>query len=196
MKTFSSKSNARRALKAIGDAALASADSLLSQDSSGKWGFSIAEAELLQYEKVTGLEFNEETTQVEIPEEKPVPEEARLENEKRLEEKRIQEEEFHAKTSAQQAEVAKEHEVTTIGDGLIYHPLPKKTPKIVAERGKSTHEKPCMEVWNIAGVLFSADPKVTRKEILEACSLAGIAFYTARTQYQLWRQAQNASQPK
>lgn len=50
----------------------------------------------------------------------------------------------------------------------------------------STIERPCKRVWHIADSM----PKASRKEVLKACIDAGIAFYTSRTQYQLWLQTQ------
>lgn len=58
-------------------------------------------------------------------------------------------------------------------------------------RGNSTVEAPVAQVWAIADKMFAdarkakAD-KPRRKDVIEACMAAGIAFYTARTQYQLW----------
>ena len=50
---------------------------------------------------------------------------------------------------------------------------------------KSSVKNPCELVWDICDK--NKDKK--RKEILAACQDAGVAFYTARTQYQLWRSA-------
>ena len=47
----------------------------------------------------------------------------------------------------------------------------------------------CALVWDIAEAMLKTDPKVKRGAILEACVGNGIAYYTARTQYQLYRQA-------
>lgn len=53
-----------------------------------------------------------------------------------------------------------------------------------------THEsvihRPCKQVWHIADAM----PGAKRKEVLEACVKAGIAYYTARTQYQQWAACQ------
>lgn len=56
------------------------------------------------------------------------------------------------------------------------------------DRNKSCIENPCQLVWNIADEMEGA----RRKDVIEACVKAGVAFYTARTQYQLWKQANNA----
>lgn len=51
---------------------------------------------------------------------------------------------------------------------------------------KSTTERPCKRVWIIADDMLAANPDVKRKEVITACIAAGVAFYTARTQYQQW----------
>jgi hypothetical protein len=58
---------------------------------------------------------------------------------------------------------------------------------------KSSTDKPCSKVWDIAAALHKDNPQVKRKEVLEACLNAGIAFYTARTQYQEWYKASKNS---
>jgi len=50
----------------------------------------------------------------------------------------------------------------------------------------STIERPCRAVWVIADELTAAGP-TSRKAIIEECVKRGVAFYTARTQYQQWR---------
>lgn len=52
---------------------------------------------------------------------------------------------------------------------------------------KSVVENPCALVWNIAEGM----PGARRKDVIAACVKAGVAFYTARTQYQQWRTASN-----
>jgi DNA-directed RNA polymerase subunit M/transcription elongation factor TFIIS len=59
---------------------------------------------------------------------------------------------------------------------------------IIPKRNKSEVSKPCNLVWDIADKMEGAK----RKDVIEACVKAGVAFYTARTQYQLWKQATNA----
>jgi len=55
---------------------------------------------------------------------------------------------------------------------------------------KSSIERPCMEVWNIAEVCkqqaIDEGTKLSRKAVIALCIGSGIAKYTARTQYQLW----------
>lgn len=51
---------------------------------------------------------------------------------------------------------------------------------------ESTVERPCKLVWHIADDMKAANPEVKRKEVLAECVKRGVAFYTARTQYQQW----------
>lgn len=61
---------------------------------------------------------------------------------------------------------------------------PKAKPPV---SHKSTVEKPTKLVHVIADMLADANPDVTRKEIIAACTEAGIAYYTILTQYQAWK---------
>lgn len=59
-----------------------------------------------------------------------------------------------------------------------------RTSQAPADRIRvSQIERPTKRVWHIADAM----PEASRKEVLEACRKEGIAFYTARTQYQLWK---------
>lgn len=62
--------------------------------------------------------------------------------------------------------------------------------KAVTPRGAnanaSTIENPCKRVWHIADEMSAANPEMKRKDVLARCVAEGIAFYTARTQYQQW----------
>lgn len=49
-------------------------------------------------------------------------------------------------------------------------------------RGESTCESPVKTVWRIADEMTKQGKK--RGEIIDACVAAGVAYYTARTQYQ------------
>lgn len=59
----------------------------------------------------------------------------------------------------------------------------------------STIEKPCKQVWHIACAMLEEVggdlSKLRRKDVLTRCVASGIAFYTARTQYQMWLTIQN-----
>jgi hypothetical protein len=64
-----------------------------------------------------------------------------------------------------------------------------KTPRVKAPAipmfHESTIDSPCSVVWGEA----EATPDARRVEVIARCVAKGVAFYTARTQYQLWRQA-------
>lgn len=49
-------------------------------------------------------------------------------------------------------------------------------------RNKSEVESPCWLVWDTADKMKGS----RRKDVIAACVEKGVAFYTARTQYQLW----------
>ena len=66
---------------------------------------------------------------------------------------------------------------------------PWSTPKAKAPREVthvSTAERPTKLVWHIADEMILANPDARRKEVIAECVRRGIAFYTARTQYQQW----------
>lgn len=75
-------------------------------------------------------------------------------------------------------------------------PAPKAEPvpaPKVAKPSKSTVEKPTKAVWAIADEMKMANPHATRKEIVEECIRRGIAYYTARTQYQRWSKSKTTT---
>lgn len=55
---------------------------------------------------------------------------------------------------------------------------------------QSTVLKPCKQVFYIADEMKATNPNATRSEIINECVKRGIAFYTARTQYQHWYSVQ------
>lgn len=61
---------------------------------------------------------------------------------------------------------------------------PKAEPKVI--ENKSTVTKPCRLVWDLADAMAGA----RRKDVIAAAVEKGVAYYTARTQYQLWAQVQ------
>lgn len=66
----------------------------------------------------------------------------------------------------------------------------KAAPKAKATRAPvvntSTAERPCKLVWQIADDVNAATPGAKRSVVLAECVRQGVAFYTARTQYQQW----------
>lgn len=69
----------------------------------------------------------------------------------------------------------------------------EKTSDALPHLKKSIIPNPSKTVWVIADEMITINPSVTRKEVIERCIGSGIAFYTARTQYQQWRQARKES---
>lgn len=66
----------------------------------------------------------------------------------------------------------------------------KAKPEI---KRKSDIERPTKAVWHIADEMFAANPQVRRKDVIAECVRRGIAFYTARTQYQQWLAAKKGT---
>jgi len=62
-------------------------------------------------------------------------------------------------------------------------PAKKAAPHVASA---STIESPVRRVWEIADSM----PDAKRKDVVDACIAQGINFFTARTQYQKWRQNQ------
>lgn len=58
--------------------------------------------------------------------------------------------------------------------------------KSVQHTNASTTERPCKLVWHIADEMKGAK----RKQVIAEAERRGVAYYTARTQYQLWSQCQ------
>lgn len=68
---------------------------------------------------------------------------------------------------------------------------PKSHASLV-KSGRFAHtskaKSPCQIVWEVA----SNNRAMRRKDVIDLCMKQGVAFYTARTQYQLWRAAGQA----
>jgi hypothetical protein len=62
-------------------------------------------------------------------------------------------------------------------------PAPATKPR--GPRGHSTIDGPCYTTWAVADDMEGAK----RGEVIKACQELGVAFYTARTQYQKWSKA-------
>lgn len=62
---------------------------------------------------------------------------------------------------------------------------------------KSTIESPTKTVWTVADKMLAKaekkGEKLSRKAVIEACIEMGIAYFTARTQYQCWSRAMKES---
>lgn len=59
---------------------------------------------------------------------------------------------------------------------------------------RSTIANPVQFVHELADAMISRDPTVRRKDVIEAAIDAGVAGYTARTQYQEWYKNRRESQ--
>ena len=68
---------------------------------------------------------------------------------------------------------------------VIEEPVVSGAAELNQRLAKSTVTNPCKVVWEMAEEMKGQK----RKVILESCVEAGVAYYTARTQYQLWLQA-------
>lgn len=62
-------------------------------------------------------------------------------------------------------------------------------PDLPMGERKSSIESPCFVVWDTAEKMLKKDPDARRKDIIAACVGKGVAFYTARTQFQLFKQS-------
>jgi hypothetical protein len=70
-------------------------------------------------------------------------------------------------------------------------PKAKAAPVELTEGQRtSTAERPTKAVWFIADEMRLADPLARRKDIIAECQARGIAYFTARTQFQLWSNCQ------
>lgn len=94
-----------------------------------------------------------------------------------------------AHRAAKQAGFKKDQYVIVEVDGKFGF-QPKAKPDI---KRKSDIAHPTKAVWHIADEMFAANPQVRRKDVIAECVRRGIAFYTARTQYQQWLAAKKGT---
>lgn len=87
-----------------------------------------------------------------------------------------------SKVVASKAKVSKKAKVATKAT--------KATTKAAISH-ESTVESPCWLVWDLADKMTAKGAK--RKDVIAKALEMGVAFYTARTQYQRWLTAKNAS---
>ena len=76
------------------------------------------------------------------------------------------------------AQIEREHQAESLAEQAK-----KASSGYIAET--STAVGPTKRVWAIADSM----PNAARKDVIEACRAAGIAFGTARTQYQAWKKS-------
>ena len=79
-------------------------------------------------------------------------------------------------------------EIVEVG-GMFGFAIGKPVPPATEILRVSVVGSPCQMVWDIAEEMEGQK----RKVIIEACVAKGIAYYTARTQYQRYREALKAS---
>jgi hypothetical protein len=72
-------------------------------------------------------------------------------------------------------------------------PAPTKVDRYPDRKRRSDIASPVKAMWEIADMMIAADPTARRKDIIAAGIASGIAFYTARTQYQAWYTARRES---
>lgn len=58
---------------------------------------------------------------------------------------------------------------------------------------RSEIPRPTKTVWHIADQMHAENPNVRRKDVIAECVRRGIAYYTARTQYQQWLAARKGA---
>lgn len=79
-------------------------------------------------------------------------------------------------------------EVKQIEEGFIFVVIEPEVKPVAEEVGilrVSVVGSPCQLVWQVAEAMEGSK----RKDIIAACVEKGIAYYTARTQYQRYREA-------
>lgn len=186
--TFSTKANAKRAIKALGEYAADMADEFVSKDAtSGIWIADIASAKDCQ----------ESCAKADAQPEEDQP---------------LDQTQYNAEDEAEAREEAKADEAATDYDAQPEDPaidastlIPYKDPTIPSRTEpttlpannsisqavatisrESSVANPCLAVWTKADEMFATNPWTRRKDVIAACVTMGIAFYTARTQYQQW----------
>lgn len=79
-----------------------------------------------------------------------------------------------------------------VANGLtVTEAPPSDKPKLDVKR-KSDIAKPTKKVWAFAEGILATEPNIRRKDMIDRLVAMGIAFYTARTQYQLYLAAVKA----
>lgn len=87
----------------------------------------------------------------------------------------------------------KPHEIAQIQNGSLERSTNEKVPAGLPHLKRSLIPNPSKTVWVVADQMITENPSVSRKEVIERCLGMRIAFHTARTQYQQWRQARRDS---
>jgi len=102
-----------------------------------------------------------------------------------------------AHRAAKQAGLTKDqYEIIEVDGKFGFQPIEVAEAKGKAKpaiKRKSDIARPTKAVWHIADEMFAANPQVRRKDVIAECVRRGIAFYTARTQYQQWLAAKKGT---
>ena len=99
-----------------------------------------------------------------------------------------------AHRAAKQAGFEKgQYEIIEVDGQFGFQPIEVAEAKGKAIKRKSDIARPTKAVWHIADEMFAANPQVRRKDVIAECVRRGIAFYTARTQYQQWLAAKKGT---
>lgn len=191
MKTYKQKSSAvRAARKELGKQAQPYVDFELVLEKNGEWSWEHGEATFEEGNARKEMTYKEDGSPVPVDEVPVVGEFSHcpgcgvhLDNgydtyNNQVEDKRPTNEKYEFVC------LACEHEF-----GSAIKPVAKKQPSKATGQGpkqvnKSTAKKPCSIVWEICEA--NKDKGLKRKDILQLCVDAGVAYYTARTQYQQW----------
>jgi len=109
----------------------------------------------------------------------------------------------NARRAAKSAGIAADDIVTVEVDGLHHffsgqaasETADKRASGVTLDgvRRTSDMKGACRQVWQIADDYVAEHGQAVRKDILQQCDVQGIAYHTARTQYQLWKAATDAS---
>lgn len=176
IKSYGTTSHAKRALNSIGLAALQAYDKLVTINAEGRYEFILEKAEAIQ-EKADNAKqdsYEEPSTR--------------------------EKSQAKMQTKAAPAPVAKPVAAKPAPAPVVKPAAPEAAPKVEPKKPapvvasgeivrESSVERPCKLVWHIADEMVGA----RRKDVLAECVRRGVAFYTARTQYQLWLSVKNGT---
>lgn len=173
VKSYGTTSHAKRALKSIGTAALQAYEKLVTiNEETGRYEFILEKAEAIQDKADNAKDDTFTETKKAAPKVDHGPSNRLI-----------------------AAAITKHPEMVA---PVAKKPTPEQSKSLEKMIGapaqseilrESTIERPCKRVWHIADEMIDA----RRKDVLARCVSEGIAFYTARTQYQLWLSIKNGT---
>lgn len=166
MKSYNSKSSARRALKAIGAFAADAADTLI-KEVNGKFAFDEDEANRIQAEADAQMDAaTPELTEIAdggLEAQSAGPEEQ--------------------ETSDGEDDHPEMNQGDAVANNLAVADATPAGQKVIKRQSET--ERPCKTVFHLADHCI-ANGMTKRVDIIQYCVDHGIAYYTARTQYQNW----------